>query len=485
MNDILTRLSAIQPNADNVPVNLNLISAQGLTDVLECSTLLRCVPQKRIACLAKWRGRQVFAKIFFDPYRAGVHATREQAGVRALMASGLPTPALLLDGRADSDAVRVLLFEYLSNASAGGERWEMSSDINKRQILLALVSLVADHHQAGIMQRDLHLDNFLVAAGTIYTLDGADIAVSRQKIDKGKCLENLGLLLAQIEPRYDSWIDQVLEKYLSVRGMPAATHVEKTALTQAVLDFRRRRKAVVLKKIFRQCSDFVCSKSWRKFVVYDRTLASPEFHAMISDPDACMASGEFLKRGNTSTVVRVCVDGRELIIKRYNIKNWRHALNRAFRISRAAISWRNAHRLRFYGVGSPKPVALIEKRMGPIRRQAYFITNSFDGSDCLQYFSTHDGDDAQQMGQVIVESMRQLMDCKISHGDMKGSNILVDSNQVAFIDLDAMREHYWKFSAERRIARDHRRFLRNWSAEPNLQDMFVNLLASARKSLVE
>ncbi len=482
MRDILTRLAAIQPDAENFAISLNLSTVQeGRPGALECTKLLRCVPHKRIACLGLWRGRQVFAKIFFDPHRAEVHATREQVGVRALMASGLRTPALLFDGTAELDSVRVLLFEYLSNASAGQEYWETTSEVGKRQFMLTLVNLVADHHQAGIMQRDLHLDNFLITADTIYTLDGADVAVSQRKIDKVKGLENLGLLLAQVEPRYDGWIDQMLERYLTSRGMPVATRVEKAALAKAVLGLRRYRKTVVLKKIFRQCSDFVCSKSWKKFVVYDRTLASPEFLAMISDPDTCMASGEFLKRGNTSTVARVCVDGRELIIKRYNIKNWRHGLNRAFRVSRAAISWRNGYRLRFYGIGSPKPVALVENRLGPIRRKAYFITKSFEGSDCLQYFSRHDGDDAQQMGQVIVESLRRLKDCKISHGDMKGSNILVDSSQVVFIDLDAMREHSWKFRADRRIARDHRRFMRNWSADSKVHEMFVGLLATARK----
>jgi hypothetical protein len=46
----------------------------------------------------------------------------------------------------------------------------------------------------------------------------------------------------------------------------------------------------------------------------------PLLAPLIHDPDAWLAKGLPLKRGRTATLARVEVNGRQLVIKRYNIK---------------------------------------------------------------------------------------------------------------------------------------------------------------------
>jgi hypothetical protein len=78
-----------------------------------------------------------------------------------------------------------------------------------------------------------------------------------------------------------------------------------------------------------------------------------------------------IKAGNTATVARLYVDGEAFVVKRYNIKSWQHAMGRMWRPTRAQRAWQNAHRLRMLGIATFKPIALIERRLGPMRRDAY------------------------------------------------------------------------------------------------------------------
>ncbi|MBW1746795.1 MAG: hypothetical protein JRJ25_11240 [Deltaproteobacteria bacterium] len=88
---------------------------------------------------------------------------------------------------------------------------------------------------------------------------------------------------------------------------------------------------------------------------------------MIADPDSVIDSSRLLKEGNSSTVALAEVNGKLLVIKRYNIKNFIHALKRYLRNTRAWTSWRNAHRLELLGIPTPKPIAFLERRWGPFR----------------------------------------------------------------------------------------------------------------------
>jgi len=49
----------------------------------------------------------------------------------------------------------------------------------------------------------------------------------------------------------------------------------------------------------------------------------------------------------------------------------------------------------------------------------------------------------------------------ISHGDLKGTNILIKNNEAYLIDLDAMTQG--KISAEKRIKKDMNRFIKNFN----------------------
>jgi hypothetical protein len=108
---------------------------------------------------------------------------------------------------------------------------------------------------------------------------------------------------------------------------------------------------------------------------------------LLAAPDRAISSGEVFKDGGTTTVARIVVKGRALLIKRYNLKNLRHALGRLWRPSRAWHSWREAHRLQFFDIPTPRPLALIEERCGPLRRRAWLICEYCPGPNLLRHLS--------------------------------------------------------------------------------------------------
>lgn len=90
-----------------------------------------------------------------------------------------------------------------------------------------------------------------------------------------------------------------------------------------------------------------------------------------------------LKDGGTCTVVRIDLEGLPVAVKRYNLKNTRHALSRAWRPSRAWQSWIEAQRLSYYGIPTPRPLAVVERRFGPLRGRAYLVTVASEGRSLL------------------------------------------------------------------------------------------------------
>jgi hypothetical protein len=93
-----------------------------------------------------------------------------------------------------------------------------------------------------------------------------------------------------------------------------------------------------------------------------RDHAGVEFHQFMQQPETVFARADaiMLKNGRSSTVIRVNLDGLELVVKRYNMKNIWHRLRRALRHTRAHQSWRLAQKLNLFYVNTAKPVAYLE-----------------------------------------------------------------------------------------------------------------------------
>jgi tRNA A-37 threonylcarbamoyl transferase component Bud32 len=200
----------------------------------------------------------------------------------------------------------------------------------------------------------------------------------------------------------------------------------------------------------------------------------------LADPDVLIDSNRLLKSGNTATVGTVEIDSHRYVVKRYNIKNAWHALRRCLRPSRAWNSWRNAHRLAILGIPTPEPIALLEKRWGPFRSKAYFITEYVDGVNIHQFFHSDRakevdwGDLVEQFGKLF----QQLAAASVSHGDLKATNFIITDDKLVVADLDAMREHQFRWRFRKAFGRDLKRFIQNWTDLPEVSNIFREQIRS-------
>lgn len=418
--------------------------------------VVRTLPRRRFSGFATWRGLQVFAKLFIGR-RAKIHWKREERGLRALQDASIFAPRILHSGRVEGGYV--LISERIVEGKTADDSWNDAADDDARiELVRRLAATLAAHHNAGLRQTDLHLHNFLVADEIIYTLDGAGIVA--KKPERQNALDNLALLLAQVHRRFDIHSASIYSGYARQRGW-SVERGEVESLAARVEKARSRRLREYLLKTFRECSAFKCEKTFYRFTVYDRSCDSTELRRLLADPDSAFC-GALLKIGNTSTVAKISPDSREFVIKRYNIKGAWHGVKRALRRTRAARSWANAHRLRFYEIATAKPIALIEKRHGPLRSTSYLITEFVPGPNVLEFLAAAPAGHAEEVVQKTAALLFALRSLGLSHGDMKATNIVIREGEPVLLDLDSMRTHRSAAALRRAIIRDARRLLANW-----------------------
>jgi tRNA A-37 threonylcarbamoyl transferase component Bud32 len=407
----------------------------------------RILPGKRLTGSGEWKGRKVFAKLFIAARGSERHWQREYRGAATLARHGLPTPALLASGFLAGGG-HYVLYEHLDDAR--------NPDSGLLEELERVFALVGRMHARGLVQEDAHLGNFLLKNGWLYVIDGDAVRESASPADY---TANLALLFAQLQPQAEADMRAaLLQAYCSSNPGVA---IDEAQLTAASARAREVRLADYLDKSLRDCSLFKSANRVDRFfsiVRSETALLAPLIH----DPDAWLEKGVSLKRGRTATLARVDVAGRQLVIKRYNIKGTVHALSRSWRPSRAWHSWLEGHRLGFLGIATPRPLAMIEQRAGPLRGKAWLITEYSDGESLAARFRDPDTVPPAADLDAIGKLLRQLFAARISHGDLKATNLLWCSGEPQLIDLDAMRQHAGDASFRRAWHKDSARFLDNW-----------------------
>ncbi|MBX8485787.1 lipopolysaccharide kinase InaA family protein [Pseudomonas cichorii] len=461
-----------------LPLNVTLADTIGPAD-LQLLTLLRVLPGQRYVGAGVWRGRTVLAKLLVGN-KAARHFQRELDGVRLLAEQGLTTPLLLADGLQEGEG-GWLLFEFLDNAQSLGDAWNQVENLpplaDEQQLVLGeALSAIARLHAKGLWQEDLHLDNLLRHSGLLYLIDGAGIRAEEagKPLSRQAVLENLGVFFAQLPKALEPFTEELLVHYLLSNAEHA---LPMEALQKQIDKVRSWRLKDYLNKTGRDCSLFSVEDTASQF----RAIRREEESALLpvlEQADALLDKGHLYKTGGAATVGRVEVNGRTLLIKRYNIKHFAHWLKRFWRPSRAWHSWREANRLEFLGIATPRPLAVLEQRVLGLRRKAYLVTEFLSGPDIIKRFAPYveSGDVPENELLALDLLFEQLIRERISHGDLKGHNLFWHQDRWALIDLDAMQQHSSQSSFATAYARDRARFMRNWPAGSALHQLLEERL---------
>ncbi len=435
------------------------IKTDGLELTLEES--LRHLPKKRLTCRANWQGRIVIAKFFYGNGFAK-YASKEQQILNALLGAGINTPTLLKVYQQND--FTVLIIDYIAEAiSLLSWLKNEPTECQFQSVISEATTLMLACHKAGFDIKDQHLGNFLLRKNQVSIIDAGDIKQLSSSLNNKRSINNIALLYAQFPVTRDDIAYQILVN--SLTGLNQSILLDEKRWQQLLLKQRRwRQKRFIDKKVFRECTAYICKSNCSRFLVAKRDIYTKELEVALFNPDALIENGLLLKDGKTATVAQVEISGQTYVLKRYNIKKPVHAIIRSLKWSRAAVSWRNGLLLEMLGIPTATSYALIEERWGPLRRRSYLLSEYIDAPQAWEVFEGECFTEQEKMtwAKNLYNLFVLLKRSQISHGDLKAQNILCPSSGALFIDLDGMKAKQSLQRFTRQFKKDIKRFLLSW-----------------------
>jgi len=215
-------------------------------------------------------------------------------------------------------------------------------------------------------------------------------------------------------------------------------------------------------------------RTWRRVLLADRALEPELVDRLWNDADAVVDAGEVIKLGDRCTVVTIEHQNERYVLKRFNRRDPVHSVLHWPLRSRARWCWINARRLLAAGLNTPRPLACVEARFGPLRDRSFALSAFVEGETLIDVVCNDPPDDRlNRLAEQFAHMWRELDRLRLGHRDMKATNFIVDKeDRLWMVDLDAMRRYPPGFLFARRRAKDLRRFMKNWRDQPEAAQVF-------------
>ncbi len=116
----------------------------------------------------------------------------------------------------------------------------------------------------------------------------------------------------------------------------------------------------------------------------------------------------------------------------------------------------------------PEAIAMVERRLGVIRTDAYFLSRWIDGVELLDWLPKQDSSVVENVGKEVRKLFAVMSENALSHGDMKATNLLWYEGELVIVDLDSAKKHRSDALFKKAYAKDLARFSRNGVVFANL-----------------
>lgn len=426
------------------------------------------------ACRAEWQG--------------GLYALR--AGVAAAQPVAYTTA--LHRGRR---RCALLITQAIEPAQPLGEFWsQLSSDhdlarrrADQTQLIELLAELIARAHQAGFEHLDMHAANILVQP--IAPRRYRTVFVDLQSARRGVPLSARAVVrnLAQLNQwfrRHSTIGDRLrfLRAYLRWRnefettcehGRPLDLPFERFVAALAAqahhhaqrLWARRDRRAVRNGRYFTRLK---LTGGWRGLAVIRCKHPSAESCASQLEFDRAWWRGQLArplrwfgqnaapacKDSHSAAVCRIRLDhpdqGLPAIVKRPRARNRWRRLVQLLPQSRSMRGWRMGHALLNRNLAAARPLAVLERRLGPLVVDNLLLTEALPDAADLDSFLHQQHESLsptawyrlkRRLVGLLAQQVRDLQDRGFDHRDCKASNILVVEQprlNLLWIDMDGL-----------------------------------------------
>ncbi|MES2997363.1 MAG: lipopolysaccharide kinase InaA family protein [Verrucomicrobiota bacterium] len=174
----------------------------------------------------------------------------------------------------------------------------------------------------------------------------------------------------------------------------------------------------------------------------------------------------------------------QAVFKYYYPKGFLKHLTHGIGGSRCMRSWIAGLAFRHAGLPTPAPLFIAEWRSagGIWLGKSFLATHRAEGVDLFAWMTRHQADASQlsAMANRLREIFERMAHLRISHGDLKATNIIIaDDGSPSFVDLDAMEFLSPPNRWPRRRERDVRLFYENWEKYPAAAEAFRNVISPA------
>jgi hypothetical protein len=196
------------------------------------------------------------------------------------------------------------------------------------------------------------------------------------------------------------------------------------------------------KRCILKSSVFEIARTWRERYCGRRDFGHAATRALIAHHLNGCDDQELIKKTSKSKLTMHANSDETVCVKGYRYRGLIYALMNVFRKSRALKSWVAANGFIVRGLLTPQPLAMIEKRFGPLVRANFYICRWLDAPELNTYIAGRQWlePDKKQFIRCLAETVVKLHAQGIYHGDLKSNNILVRENAESwdffFIDLD-------------------------------------------------
>lgn len=428
--------------------------------------IVRIVPEKRVVAKGVFNDKRVVIKLFFGG-EAEKHLKTEVSGYLLLEEKKILTPNLLVASELDIKDVYAAIFIELYPVRFVEEYIKIKDDEKTLLWLKKIQQVIVELHKNHIAQIDLHLDNFLIVSDHVCVVDYQSI----KTIDEKEQSDNLALFYAQLPLRISSMLPELILDY----NQAMASELNQSDLMKKLEEYRCQRAQHLMKKTLRNSTKFYADQNATVKFACKRECVTPELLFFLNNPAEYIQTKEieWIKKGNTCSVMKAKMNDLMLVIKRYNTKDLQHFLTHFWRKSRAKRSWQFANVLELFAIPTPMPIGYIEEYYKGVRVSSYYIAIYRDGvllNDALAR------NPDEKIMEKTVNVIHELETMKISHGDMKATNFIVNDNEVFVIDFDAMKMHEDEKTWKEANRKDRLRFRKNWLEIPKIMKVFDYLL---------